>query len=396
MRNVCIAVFITIAAVSMVRANDWYVEGGGVYRKSLTLELRADSLARQGDMQAAEPASSEPSPSEPSGTLLDDPSDINQNFDDGYVYEDAFTALFGNTGNWSFDDMSQYDAEAGTLTFHVSSETWQSTDDGFQRTITTDTDAAIQGEAEDGVWGAGLRGGRMLVRRETYWVASQVGLNVYEEMNATVQGVPYEQTVTTEYHEAIRTVQENWTYTYDASFEGAELVDSRPPGTTGAPYLPVTPLDSELTSVDDDVETRLLSRTQRRAAASVRLDADIQLVQMTVGPRFGFEVSPRVTMGGFAYASLNAIDLSATRYEVFAWENGEVIGDWQDSESETTWACGGGAEVSLMVRAAERLSVTVSGGYDAVFDEPDLTVGPDEVKTDLDSWTLGVLIGVAL
>lgn len=52
--------------------------------------------------------------------------------------------------------------------------------------------------------------------------------------------------------------------------------------------------------------------------------------------------------------------------------------------------------MSLTLHVTDRVYLTVQGGYDAIFDEPGWSVGPDEVKADLDSWTLGAHVGVRL
>lgn len=389
--------FISAGSVLSACAEGWYVEGGAVYRKSLNLEMRSDSYARRYGLQAAREADDRPSLRTPDNPLLaDDLSGASRTFSDGAVWTDASTPLFGNTENWSFSDLSQYNAEQGTLTYHVSSEQWQSTGQGLRRTVATDKSDVLRKEDEDGAAGASIRGGYVMLERETFWLSLQMGLNVYGENEASLSGTPYAQTVTTERYETTRTVQEHWSYTYDAGFDGAQLVDVRAPGTTGSPYLPVTPTGRRLDSVDDVTTTDLLSRDVAGAAAHTDLDVDLQLTQLALGPRLEWKLHRRVSAGLLAYLSANVIDFSASRDEAFAMNNGSTLAAWHDSQSKTTVAPGGGAEVSLTLHVTDRVYLTVQGGYDAIFDEPGLSVGPDEVKADLDSWTLGAHVGVRL
>lgn len=395
MKNTLVILIPAFTAFSAL-AGGWYVEGGAVCRKNLKLDLRADSHARQLGAQAARAADVRPELGSPDSPLLaDDLSTGSRTFADGHVGTDASTAFDGRTGNWSFDSMSQYDAANNTLTYRVSSGQWMDRGEGYSRTVATDTSEPLRGGDDDGAAGAGLRGGYIFLERERFWVSLQMGLNVYGESESSLSGTPYAQTVTSERSLYTRTVQENWVYTYDADFGGAQLVDVRAPGTEGSPYLPAAPSGRELASVDDATARSLLSRSQQVAASRVDLDADLQLTQLVLGPRLEWELHRRLSVGLLAYLSMNVIDFSASHNEDFGM-GGRSLAAWHDSESETTVAAGGGAELSLTFHVTDSIYVSVHGGYDAVFDEPGLNVGPDQIKADLDSWTCGALLGVRL
>jgi len=391
MRNTLTLFSLFFAALS-VNAGGWYVEGGAICRKSLKLDMSSDAYARQLGLQAAAAFDNKPTLS---WTYSDSLAAGSRTFDDGHVLTDASSALFGNTENWSFNSMSQYSSANNTLTYHLTA-LGSVQGDGVRQTVTTYKSETTYGDDTDGSVGASVRTGYVFLERDSFWASLQLGLNVYDRMTASLNSTPYAQTVTTENYRDTLSVEEHWTYVYDADFGGAPLVAVRGDGTTGAPYLPVTPTGSTLDSHAGSTSSSVLSSSSQTAASRVNLGSDLQLSQLDLGPRFGWDINRRFSVGLWTYLSVNLIDFSATRSENFRLDDGTSLGTWFDSSSKTTVAGGGGGELSLTFNMTARIYLTVHGGYDAIIDAPDLNVGPSKVKADLDSWTCGALVGVRL
>lgn len=112
----------------------------------------------------------------------------------------------------------------------------------------------------------------------------QGSIRLFGTSDASLCGTVSRQTLIKEEFATSTSLQEHWSYLYDADFGGPTLIAPRPDGTTGAPYLPVTPESRNLDSVDETSETTLISRTVRHARSDVRLDTEVQLTQLALVP----------------------------------------------------------------------------------------------------------------
>ena len=211
-------------------------------------------------------------------------------------------------------------------------------------------------------------------------------IRMFGTAEASLSGTASRQTLVKEQFATTTTLQEHWSYTYDADFGGPELIAPRPDGTIGAPYLPVTPTRRDLDSVDETTEATLISRTVRQAQSDVRLEAEVQLTQLALGPTLELTLPRGFIIGVSPYLTLNILDFSATRTEVFGFTSGGTIASWYDEADESKLELGAGLDAYLGYEFAKSWIATATVGYEDAFDSTKLTVGPGKVEADLSSY----------
>ena len=143
------------------RADDWWFDAGPVYRGGMRMNITGQSYAQQLGLHAVPAPMVAPPSAGQSGVLGD------RVYDDGYVKLDSGTLNpnsvggAGNTWNWGYNQASQYNAQAGTLTFHKQGDVGYQTSAGSSSTAKDLDGAGIQLSGgfriyESGRWSVGL------------------------------------------------------------------------------------------------------------------------------------------------------------------------------------------------------------------------------------------------
>ena len=365
----------------------WYWEVGAAGRSSIDFKMQSDSYVRLLNLQAARPSHAASSRLAPNSPLLPDAlGPGSRTFDDGTVAPDAMSFLFGDTENWSFGSMSQYDSKAQTLTFHTSSDVWTGGASERRTSVASENTGLLRDDDDDWQFGIEAKLGYQFYEKDNLTFGLQGAIRFFGESEASLKGTVLRQTIVTEQSATVLTRQEHWSYTYDADFGGPQLIAPRPEGTTGPLYLPVAPLGRDLDGVDETTETLLNSRTVRHAQSDVRLDAEIQLTQLALGPTLELTLPRGFMIGVSPYLTLNMLDFSATRTEVFAFTSGATIASWRDDADDTKVKLGAGVDAYLGYKFAKSWMAFATVGYEDSFDKATLTVGPGKIDADLSSF----------
>ena len=341
------------------------------------MKVTGSSYVQQLARHAASEALSEPASI---GTTNDYADRLYQ---DGYVKLDISTTDTnsvggpGNTWNWAYDNSSQYDSTAQTLSFH------QQGNVGY----TTLLNRPVSSEDEMAAAGIQLRGGIKLFKSKAWSLDLALGFQGMFGVESRMS--------TTSYRERIG--QLNVTDSYDVSqtvdpitgfFPGPR---TSPGGYTGQFDVP-GPVIYNIPTSRTDTET-VLATAENRINFHFRTD----FYEWNLSPRIRYAATPKLSLHLSPSIGVALLDISAERSEVFirtATDGTKTqLGSWHDQKNQTTvrFTAGvtGGADYDL----GNDFYAGIYGGYDWAVDTARFSLGPNTISMDGSGFVAGAVVG---
>lgn len=292
---------------------------------------------------------------------------------DGYVHLDEGTIdpetmEYGTTWNWGYDSSSQYNGS--TASFHtakagssssvspVSASSAEESDEFDSLGIDFQGRVTLGDGGDDSTWGLAF-GFRWFEDEEMDFAPSAP---IARESSSSFRYVDV----------------------YDAHWEG----------------FPSAPYAMDIVGPGYLLDNIPISRHKEPAGGSSsswvarsRVRAELERWDLRLGPtlqwyawrnRCIFEVQPQVLL---ARTELS-VDVETT-----VTAGGSTKYHSVEHADEDDWLWGAGVEVSAAVGVSDTWTLSVAGAYDAWFDDPEVSVGPADVKAELGNWTLSCAIG---
>lgn len=391
-----IALGLLLSSASALPAHaQWYFELGPVYRGDMDISVQGGSRAAASGVHAAQAGTDTSQTPSPENSPVG-PTQTTQTFDDGYVgpsgwewaQEEGWTQFFG------YDSPGQYNAEADTLTYHLTTPGYGVDE---RRTETRVTPGPAGWEDNQRAHGVGLMAtlGYTLRQEESWSWALQTRIGWLDGIRADFRNqATYSESTERSVYETSVWLQETYAYTYDTlgnpAFPAAPYAMTDP--TAVGPMIADTPQEITLDSQNVETSGGLVSRSMETAVSRVDLSVDAQAFTLQLGPRLQCHPMNRVALFVQPAATLNLLDASVRRHETFSRGNGTTIASWDDREDEQAWRFGVGAQIGLQVAVTEIWRLSVAGGYDWV-DEYRMSVGPDRIDVDLSGYQAELGIG---
>ena len=296
----------------------------------------------------------------------------NRTYGNGYVNLDPgtgnSTTLDPNTTwNWGFNNASQYNVAAQTLTFQSTGAP------GY----TTLRDAGASGR--DDLLSAGFQA----VVGRTVWQHGRWSAGLFFRLQCDWSGDDRINSST--YGEEVRQI--TITDTYDTSRIGvAGFPAGGYQGTYAGPFGTQPPPYPVLPNLPES-RTTAASAALATAYNNVGLDVKPSLYELGFGPQIAFQAARCFELHVRPTISLNLVDADVHRSETFAGQN------WSDQTSKTGACLGLGGTAGANLDLGRGFYVGVSGGYTYVPQGLEVSVGPNTVKVNTGGWEVGCAIG---
>jgi hypothetical protein len=402
-------------------AEGLWLRVGPVYRGGMDAEASGSSHVQSQGIHAASPRRSFPdrlTGGRVAGPLRDNISSYgNRTFDDGYVNMDAGTGNPSSidpdvTWYWGYEDSSQYNSAADTLTFHrTTRQPGMEVATGKGRVVSLSTLRDEEASFDDtfGGWGLELSGGYPLQTRGRLGVELCGGMAGIWNAGAQMGGSTFEEQVREDRYAVIDTTDYiTDTYVYDTS--GVTLPPAPHRGTYDGPFdtPPVIPSPTIPNRPDslhrDSVRAGAINRDIRRTSSStwtarnqVDMDVETDIYELWVGPRLAFHANDWLALHLTPKVSLNYIDADVDRSESFvaSYADGrrETLHRWTDQGDEQKWSFGAGLTAGADVEFKNGMFAGCWGGYEWVGGDVDVRIGPNTVSVDASGYSAGVVMG---
>lgn len=394
------AMIVILAALHApgVAAEGWRISAGPAWRGGMDMKAGGASYVQDSSLRPA------PGPVEQSSRAWqttppwfydDGRAYANRDFDNGFVYMDASTALNGDTWYWEYRDRSQYSAAADTLTF-TRSATRAGASYGERIRSVANLDVPLS--ASDRLSGAGLELAfeKLLTSTGRVGVAMAFGFDAIWGIGGDVRTTTMEGAATREWVEQNFQVRTDSTFVYDlkgvvppfpytGTYEGPEFG-------ADAPIIPNRPMRVEQRQVTIPGAERVLSSAGSQGRNRVSLSTDAALYEFWAGPVFLMKAGSKARLSLRPQISVNLVDASASRRE--AWlEAGAGVSEsevfvWNDQSSKTALTPGCGLHGALAIQLGRGWSIGAAAGYDWLLEDCSLAVGPNRIKLDLSGYTV--------
>lgn len=301
-----------------------------------------------------------------------------------YVKKDPGTGTAGSldpntTWNWGFNNPAQYNAGAQTLSYQKQGDPGYSLlrSDGIGQ--------------EDEFLGAGvqLHLGIQLREPDEWSLDWSIGFEGVWGDTEHFAGSTYSEEVR---HLTV-------TDTYDVSAIGAANFPATGfQGTYAGPFdtPPVipSPVIPNLPTSRSTATSAVLSSSHNELG----FDIDQGLYQLSMGPEFGWMITPELRVKLRPAVSAVLIDAEVHRTESFvqttAGGGRVVVSQWSDRVSDQQVFLGLGATVGADWDLGKGFFVGVFGGYEWVTERMDLEVGPNRVTLAASGWLAGAVAGL--
>jgi hypothetical protein len=364
------------------REKGWRVQAGWVHQWGRGMDVRSGS-----PMLSRLPRSA----GAPALTYPDDSAYTNRVFDDGYVFLDPWTTdpgligseRYGMTWNWGYQNSSQYDnvtdPENPTLTFHI--------DQGF----VTDENSPVS--AEGGTGGKLPSDGiELKVKRWLHtWEDRDIDLDL-------VLGLAWFKTdhsnVRRTYTQNGYNISEAYTYLdyFGTPAGGSWPWPFSPPDTysgdyTGpGPLLPGTPIDSSLIFDSGTIRDSVLINGRLRR---LRGEAGLSFIK-PLTQRLNAYFEPQFV--------LEFVDAKVSRTETLTFTEGNSeattqIASTTEKKSKARIVPGFLLTAGADYRFSENWYVGASLGWEWLFRDVEVNVGPDQVNFDLEGGEFSLYLG---
>lgn len=347
----------------------WRIGLQGIGRGGMKTELGGSSYVQTLGIHAANPFSRSSS----SG---------GGGYSDGFVDPDSASPVDNMTWNWGYDNANQYDASGKTLTFHRS----ELSDLSSQSLSVFKNESA---SADDSFFGAGvgLTAARGLYRRGAFNVAACGAVRGVWNQNASISASTYQEGLSSSSDSSTK----NYDYVYDVSgvpMPGAPYSgDYYGPG----PQIPVSPSSVRSSSSAGS------SAASFSAANQIDVDVASSLYSFMLGPELRWNPYKRLALHLTPGFSINYLDFSADRKEVFTTTSADgstqTLNNWSDSVNAGRWRLGLECSAGVDVDVYKGWTVGLFGGFDWQTQKAEVDVGPNTVSVDLSGYMAGVEFG---
>jgi hypothetical protein len=297
-------------------------------------------------------------------------------YDDGYVRQDPFTAEYGDTWNWGYEQSSQVNGDS--LLFHAA--------DGTDKSFSRSRQITAGDWAKDG--GDELAPSILLEALRV--------VKPYAKAGVQIGFLPVSFSV----DENVGTMSEiqKWKkYAYQIT-DVYNLGGAVPPP---APYSGT--YDGPGFIISNQPASRVVSRTligsgSFNAYNEVYNSLDLDLFTVNLGPVLEIH-GERVFLSFGAGPSLNVIQTEAIHEErLYTQQNREtpeLVQSWRDCENETTVEAGVYVQAGVGAKLTQHLGLQLYGRYDWLNDV-DGSVGPSSFSVDPSGHSIGLLLSVSL
>jgi hypothetical protein len=357
----------------------WWIEGGPVFRGGMKAKAEGSSYTQA--LGLHDPLASG-HPTDPTG-LGSATAYADRTYDNGYVKLDPGTgnptSLDPNTTwNWGFNNPAQYNSAAQTLSFQK-----QGTP-GYN-TLQNGTPGK-----DDEFWGAGFQivAGLPLLHSGPWNLDLSLGFQGIwggtESFNVSTYREDVRQSTVTDVYD----VSGIGTAGFPASgFQGTYLGPFDNPPVVPSPVIPNIP-QSRSASMSAALST---------SYNTINFNVDQDLYQFSLGPKIGFAASQHIQLHLRPTVSLNIVDASVKRTELFvqapAGGASTVLNQWADHASRQDVYFGLGAVGGVDLDFGKGYYGGVFGGYEWVSASVKVSVGPNNVLLDASGWAVGLTVG---
>lgn len=301
-------------------------------------------------------------------------------YSDGYVKRDAGTGNPASldpsaTWNWGYNNASQYNSAAKTLSFHgYGNDGWTADNNGIVSGRTATDSAGFEMAVA----------GRMAA---CSWFKLDFAAGV----------------------EAVWGVQNSWSSPiYNASLSRVDVTDiystsgiSVPAagyqGTYNGPLGTASsaPVISNLPSIR---QVNVVSVGSATDAYTIKTRADV--FELWVGPRLEVQPACRVSLYLNPKVGGAFVNVRADRTEdLVGTISSGVLGtlqSWQDSAREKSWMFMAGVTAGVAVKVYENVCVDLHGGYEWAGSHADFQVGPSSVSLNPSGYTAGFSVQIPI
>jgi len=318
-------------------------------------------------------------------------------FDDGFVFMDAATENWGgDTWYWGYNDASQYDPSADTLSFHRSSS-YSGTETGERVTIDTIRDSGVSIRDDLDGTGLAISFGRVLKRGESFSIRIDGELSYIWGIEHDSSVSPYEEEITKTTWTSVNNYNSTATYTYDLM--GVVPPDAPYSGTYDGPGPLIPNLPSSVDQSQQLVSSEDISRSTSlfRARNNVDFSVDASILEFSAGPRIDWRVFDALSLFAMPGISLNLLSVEADRRETWTADFGDgstrTLRAWNDRLDDSDILVGVGVSAGVNVSLGDLWFVQVAGEYDFVPEEYEESIGPNTITLDISGYEAVALIG---
>jgi hypothetical protein len=364
-----------VLAVASARGGSWWIEAGPAVRGGMTVKIGGSSYAQTLGVHAA------PAPLAESPAIGSLSQYADRVYSDGYVKLDAGTlnpnAIGGpgNTWNWAYDNNLQYDPARQSLAFSALGQPGYTTLQDCPTSLEEDALGAGLNLAAgyhlktsnrwqidlvlgfQGIWGAEARADTSTYLERISRLATVDSFDVTDTVNAT------------------------------GSFPGPQTAAG---GYAGAYNVPGPTLTNVPTSRTSNRQDLSLARN------TVHFRCDTDLYELTLGPRFRYAATQRLSFDLTPKLGVSYLDVLAQRSEVFANEPNTgaatTLGSWQDRSREGAFRFAAGITAGADLDLGAGFSIAAFGGYEWTVNDVRIDVGPSYVDFDGSGFVAGAAL----
>ena len=348
----------------------WRLSGGLMHRSLDNVSFRTGSRVSQ-DMI---PRKSSSDLVDASSRFGGEDSFADREYDDGYVRQDAGTALFGDTWYWGYDTREQIQGD--TLVFHGAAGRQTSVD---QRTRILDGRQSDQDDENGGLY---IKVAKEVLQRgavsfHLFFSGSYVPFSVGTEgstLDVRQQSVTYGVEVVDTY-DLMGVIPPDSPYSGNAAGPG--------------PLLPNTPVNREIRQHE-------VSRSETRYFNDIREELDISLTTLSLGLQCEWDAD-WIQLIVAAGPSLNMVRSDGERVEVLMRNSGGLNTTEQrfnDSADDVDYQFGAFAQAGMRFPLSERFGLELCGQYE-ILDSVEGRLGPSSYKVDFERLSLLAMLSVA-
>lgn len=361
-------------------------------------------------------------------------------FDDGFVWEDTWTEdplvpadRVGTTWNWGYNDISQYDAGALTLTFHrtrsingsgLTTDIISYSQDRTTRDLLRDRD--LSGSDEIAQNAIQLTAQRRLKRWKRWDLELDLNLAWFPETTTGAGDTPFEMLVHQDTYRVTErqsstysyatTIQE--TYVYGDRFGRLDpllppLPVSAPPPYLGGgmngpgPLIPNLPegytantlaFNSDETPQGSVRSEELVGSRSWDITDRVDMKVDLQRFRLAGGLALTHPLSKRLDISINPKLTLNIVDVDITRQETVIARDldtgtSTIVASRQTHRNKLSMIPGLLLAVALDYHVTEHWFIGAYASYEWLLDTVDLQAEPDRVAINLDGIEFSLLLG---
>lgn len=313
----------------------------------------------------------------------------NWNFDDGYVFPDEQSGVRPggdpsapySTHYWHYTNPGQYNAAENTLTFHRDTE------------LHAEGAASRRGDNDDTFRSDGIE------IKASRWLHSWEEWGLDLDLVLGIAWFPDTQTMRNSRATEQSMSRGMETYIYSDYFGSPEGGSWQPKLDHWYPYVgrfhtnDDAPGDNPIIPLEYDVGS---DRTSGRIRDSVLIKGKLWRLRGEIGPMLSYAVTQRLSVYATPQFVLEFVDMSVDRKESVTYTDGgktSRLGSRSNHKNETDVVPGVLLTAGANYLVSENWYLGGSLGYEWLFRDVDVKVGPDKVEFDLEGGEFGLYVG---